>query len=100
MERSKACAARSRSSSPRAINVGDIDRTISIVAGGAILLRGLSKLRLSTIAAALAGGALLYRGLTGHCGAYQALDISTADGRAKDDPKGRNMSPDREITDA
>src|SRR5262245_28147348 len=61
------------------INVGDTERIISAVIGGGALLLGLSKLSLTSVVALAAGGALLARGLTGHCGLYEALEMSTAD---------------------
>jgi Inner membrane protein YgaP-like, transmembrane domain len=61
------------------VNVGCSERAISTVAGGFVLLYGLSRLSLTTLVAMTAGGALLYRGLTGHCKVYDALRMSTKD---------------------
>ena len=83
-----------------AINVGDTERTISVLAGGYVLLHGLSRLPLTTIVAALAGGALIYRGLTGHCSAYQALEVSTACDAGNEGPGGRRMRSIPIVTDA
>ncbi|MFN0051983.1 MAG: DUF2892 domain-containing protein [Planctomycetales bacterium] len=85
---------------PRTTNVGGAERVVSTVAGGMVLLYGLSKLSLSTIVAAVAGGGLLYRGLTGHCSAYQALDISTACGLGRSDRDDRQPHPRQGVTDA
>lgn len=84
------------------INVGDTERVVSTVAGGIVLLYGLSRLSPATIVASLAGGALLYRGLTGRCSAYQALGVSTACGLENEGPgdSHHNPSPQREIMDA
>jgi hypothetical protein len=73
-------AFRAEEGHPCGINVGDTERMISSVVGGLVLLFGLSRLSTTTIVTTLAGGALLYRGLTGHCGAYQALGMSTSCG--------------------
>ena len=100
MESSQAFAARSKRDRACAVNVGDFERTISIVAGGLVLLHGLSKLSFSTIASAVAGGALLYRGVSGHCGAYQALNMSTACGLESDQPRMRRTRPMPEVTEA
>jgi hypothetical protein len=62
------------------INVGDTERTLSAIAGGGLLLFGLSRLSLTGLLGLAAGGALLYRGLTGHCNIYQALEMTTAEG--------------------
>src|SRR5262245_8518435 len=63
------------------VNVGDTERLVSALGGGAIALGGLiwcpntlGKLLLAAI-----GGALVYRGVTGHCHLYGALDVSTAE---------------------
>jgi uncharacterized membrane protein len=62
------------------INVGDTERTISAIAGGGLLLFGLSRLSLTGLIGMAVGGALLYRGLTGHCNLYEALEMTTAEG--------------------
>src|SRR5579862_8948209 len=101
MDSSRAHASRSDQGRGGVINVGDAERTISAVAGGFVLLYGLSKLSLSTIVAAVAGGALVYRGLTGHCSAYQALDMSTAGSLGNDERAGARRAPHRHgVTDA
>jgi hypothetical protein len=63
------------------------------------MLYGLSRLPVSAIVAVVAGGALLYRGLTGHCGAKQALDMSSARGLEHDETDGLRTRPRREVTD-
>jgi uncharacterized membrane protein len=80
--------------------VGDTERIISAVAGGFVLLYGLSRLSLSTIIAAAAGGGLLYRGLSGHCSVYQALQTSTACGLANGERIDVRMSPHQGVTEA
>lgn len=64
----------------RDINVGETERVVSAVAGGALALFGLSRGDLRGLALAVGGGLLLQRGLTGHCACYDMLDVSTADG--------------------
>jgi hypothetical protein len=67
-------------------NVGNTERWISTLGGGALLAWGLGRIqRKSPLAAALAlgGAALLFRGTTGHCPIYQAFDMDTADGDKK-----------------
>ena len=63
----------------KATNVGDTERWISAVGGGAIALLGLKRGGLGGALLAAAGGALVYRGVTGHCHGYGALGVSTAD---------------------
>lgn len=73
------CATCSTGNSALDVNVGCAERAISTVAGGFVLLYGLSRLSLTSLVAMTAGGALLYRGLTGHCKVYEALRMSTND---------------------
>jgi uncharacterized membrane protein len=60
------------------INVGEYERWLSAVAGGALAIYGLKRGSLSGLALTVAGGLFVYRGLTGHCGCYAALGINTA----------------------
>jgi hypothetical protein len=63
-------------------NVGKIERWGSLVGGGALLAYTLTRRRrLSPLSGSLALGAatLLFRGATGHCPAYGALGLNTAD---------------------
>jgi len=100
MTNSRVCGSQKNQCSTGAINVGDTERTISALAGGLVLLHGLSKLSLSTIVAAVAGGALIYRGLTGHCSVYQALESSTPRGLGNDEQGGRRTHRLYQVTDA
>lgn len=61
------------------VNVGQRERWLSMLAGGALAAYALKRRELPGGAAALAGAALLYRGATGHCDMYQALGIDTAE---------------------
>lgn len=69
-------AAMRNQSCPR--NIGNVERIISGVAGGALLMHGLMNRSFLGFATTLVGGGLLYRGMSGHCHLYQALDVSTA----------------------
>lgn len=62
------------------VNVGDTERLLSTIGGGALALYGLTRGSLGGIALALAGGALIYRGVTGHCNLYEAVGVNTATG--------------------
>jgi uncharacterized membrane protein len=64
------------------VNVGRIERWLSMVAGGALAAYGFKRRSTPGGAAALAGAALLYRGATGHCNVYGALGINRANGHA------------------
>jgi uncharacterized membrane protein len=61
------------------VNVGDGERMVSVAAGAIVGLLGLSRRSLPGLLMAGVGGAMVYRGATGHCHAYQALGIDTAD---------------------
>jgi uncharacterized membrane protein len=58
------------------INVGNVERVLCLIGGGALALYGLRR-SLGNMLLMLGGGALVYRGFTGHCPAYQAMGIST-----------------------
>lgn len=60
-------------------NVGEVERWISGLAGGMLVLRGLTKRSLTGVAMAFAGGWLLDRGLTGRCETYEKLGIDTTE---------------------
>lgn len=66
------------SSSHAEVNVGQTERWVSAVAGGAIAIAGIRSGSLGGLLAAAAGGALVYRGVSGHCPAYAATGTSTA----------------------
>jgi uncharacterized membrane protein len=59
-------------------NISDIERWVSLSAGAAMALYGLSRRRASGFALAGFGALLLRRGLTSHCDVYQALGVNTA----------------------
>ena len=59
------------------INVGQVERLASVVAGAALAVYGLDRRTLGGAALALVGGSLIYRGATGHCPVYGALGLRT-----------------------
>ncbi len=60
------------------INVGQTERWASAIGGGALALYGLTRGTLAGVGMALVGAGFIYRGTTGHCGIYDAMDVSTA----------------------
>ncbi len=62
------------------INVAGWERWTSAITGGALVTYGLLRRDKAGLGLAALGGGLLYRGSTGHCAAYSALGVSTADG--------------------
>jgi uncharacterized membrane protein len=63
-------------------NVNDIERVLSVAAGGALAAYALKKRDVSALLVGLLGGALVERGVTGHCRVYGALGMSTTEGHA------------------
>jgi uncharacterized membrane protein len=61
------------------VNVGEVERLLSLAGGGLLALVGLSRANsLAGLGMAALGGGLLYRGLSGHCPVYGALGKCTA----------------------
>jgi uncharacterized membrane protein len=60
------------------VNVGEAERVLSALGGGALAIYGLTRGTLSGLLLSALGGGLLYRGATGSCSMYRALGISTA----------------------
>ena len=58
------------------INVGQLERWLSVIGGGALAVYALRR-SLWGLALVVGGGALVYRGLTGHCAMYEATGIHT-----------------------
>jgi hypothetical protein len=58
-------------------NVGQGERTISLLSGAILAGLGLTRGGLSGLAMIGMGGALAYRGATGHCSVYQSLGIDS-----------------------
>lgn len=63
------------------VNVGETERTACKIGGGVLLAAGLLRGGLRGLTMAGLGGLLLYRGQSGRCSMYQALGVSTAEGR-------------------
>ena len=60
------------------MNVGQAERWVSAVGGGALALYGLTRGNLAGVGLALVGASLIHRGTTGHCYAYDAIGVNTA----------------------
>jgi uncharacterized membrane protein len=65
----------------RAVNVGDTERMLSAIAGGALALYGLRRSSLGGFLVAGLGAALGYRALTGYCQLYDKLGIDSSGAR-------------------
>ncbi len=64
------------------INVGDIERILSLLAGGGLAVQCLVRRTLGSALLGYAGAALIYRGLTGYDALYRLFGINTARGKA------------------
>ncbi|MBA3243204.1 MAG: SRPBCC family protein [Acidobacteria bacterium] len=60
------------------VNVGQTERWVSTIGGGALAIYGLTRGSLGGIALGLLGAALVQRGVRGHCEVYQAMGYGTA----------------------
>jgi uncharacterized membrane protein len=67
----------------RSVNVGPLERLLSMAAGGALAVYALNRREGAGATAALAGAVMLYRGATGHCDVYQALGVDRVTAREK-----------------
>ena len=83
------------------VNVGQTERWVSGLAGGALALYGLTRRTWGGAVLALVGGTLIYRGSTGHCYMYQAAGINTAEGPDNplvSVPAGHGVKVEKSIT--
>lgn len=60
----------------RPVNVGDVERYLSLLGGGLLALCTMRR-SLGTAVLLAGAGALLYRGWTGHCALYQTMGLSS-----------------------
>lgn len=71
--------ARSESNAGSQVNIGDMERAVSVLAGGGMALFGLRNIAsLPGLLLTAFGGGLIYRGVSGHCMCYEQLGINTA----------------------
>ena len=56
------------------VNVGQTERVVSLVVGGALAVRAIQRMDPISLALAALGAGLIYRGATGHCGLYKLLE--------------------------
>jgi len=80
------------------VNVGDSERWLSAVGGGALAVYGLKRGGLGGALLLAVGGALVYRGYTGHCSAYAALGKNTAEPAPPEEYFERGIHVEESIT--
>src|SRR4051794_14485884 len=66
-----------RSKESAGVNVGSLERQVSLLAGVAAALIGVSRRDVPGLLLAAVGAGLVYRGASGHCGVYNALGIDS-----------------------
>lgn len=59
-------------------NVGTPERVLSSIGGGALIAYGLKRGDTLGVLATILGGGLAFRGVSGHCHAYDAMNIDTS----------------------
>lgn len=67
--------------SDTSVNVGELERTQSLITGTLFLLSGINSLGKHPVASglkSLIGGYLIYRSITGHCHLNQMMERNTA----------------------
>jgi uncharacterized membrane protein len=79
------------------VNVGEVERYGSIIAGAALMAAGLSRRNVRGLLLAAAGGALLVRGVAGHCKLYESIGVSTARPERPGVPDQMGVKVDRTI---
>lgn len=82
----------SQTLSSGARNVGDAERLISALGGGALAIYGLARRSPRGLGLAALGGALVARGVTGHCQLYEALGKSGTEEAADAVPAGERKA--------
>jgi uncharacterized membrane protein len=61
------------------LNVGSVERMLSLAGGGLLAFLGLRQRTPAGLGLAALGGGLLYRGATGHCPMYATLGVNTSE---------------------
>lgn len=56
-------------------NMSEMERTISMAAGAALVLLGLSRMPKTSLLVLAGGAYAVYRGMNGHCHVYEQLGI-------------------------
>jgi hypothetical protein len=76
----------SQNTSCQCRNVGESERIVSALCGGALLMSLINVRPVRGLLGALIGGTLVYRALTGHCPLYGALGINRSEEESEEGP--------------
>ncbi len=74
-------------------NVGEVERMMSALAGGALLAAGLPRRSWTGAGLSVLGAALLHRGLSGYCAVFEAMGVNTHTGEPLTNRLGRRKVP-------
>jgi uncharacterized membrane protein len=77
----------------RLVNVGDLERWLSLLGGGLLALYTVRR-SLGSAVLLCGAGALLYRGLRGYCALYQTMGISTVGHNVQSESSRGVAAPD------
>jgi len=80
---------------PARINIGMVERGVSVAAGAGLVLWGLGRRSVGGIALAALGGGLIARGLSGHSRLYRLLGLDTAKRREAETQADRSFNAER-----
>jgi hypothetical protein len=76
--------AQSCSSTRAQVNLSDVERGVSVVLGGALVVRALQKMDVVPLALAALGVGLIFRGASGYCSLYDMIRVNGARKRSGD----------------
>ena len=65
--------------SQKTSNIGKTEKTLSLIGGAYLALRGINRGGMTGLLSTAVGAGLLYRGITGHCELYHQLGIDTSE---------------------
>lgn len=92
--------ARARARRETSVNISQPERVVSTIAGSLLAAYGARRRGWGGLGLAIAGLELVRRGVTGHCVAYDAMGISTRNGRLKLAPQRKAQLDPRKAVKA
>ena len=72
-----------REAAPNVMNVGQLERVVSVMVGSLLVARGIKQMSLLGLGVAGVGAALVQRGATGKCPIYKALNVTSTEEKGK-----------------
>jgi Protein of unknown function (DUF2892) len=93
-QRSQSCGHDSRE-----VNVGEVERAVSLVVGAALAVRAIQRMDVANLALAAIGAGLIFRGASGHCGLYKALGMQCAGQRPEAERRSKRPAGSARMDD-